>query len=148
MSPHLEGNALLDRVQSEEAQQLLSRLMFERAGPELLYPVEWWAAFIRSHQKKEELVSLLREFADAERSRDAERLVRLSRRKTGLKRELEEIKREMMKVSVYGSGKREGGDHASLLTEIAAKELAKAELAGDAKLVGEWRKRLAGRIGT
>lgn len=96
----LEENAVLDRVQTEEAQQILSRLMFEKAGPELLYPLEWWIAFIRSRQEEKKLSALSREIAEAEHDGDMELLERLLAQKLRLNRGLAEIRNEMTAIPV------------------------------------------------
>jgi hypothetical protein len=96
----LDENKLLDRVHSEEAQQVLSRLMFEKAGPELLYPVEWWTAFIKGRQTERTLGELSRKIAEAERSGDVEVLRQLLTRKGEANRRLAQIKREMREIPV------------------------------------------------
>jgi len=96
----IDENAFFDRVQSEEAQQILSQLMFEEAGPEVLYPIEWWTIFIRSRQKEKELVLLSEQIAEAERGSNAELLEKLLRQKAHVKRNLEEIRKERMSISV------------------------------------------------
>jgi DNA primase len=99
----IEESALLGEIRSEEAQQMLSKLMFDKIGPELLYPVEWWIGFIKSRRKEKALKELSLEIAQAEKSGDVGGLEGFLRRKAEANRELVEIKRDMMKVSVDSS---------------------------------------------
>ncbi|MBI5116628.1 DNA primase [Candidatus Poribacteria bacterium] len=92
--------AVFDRVQNEEAQQMLSKVMFEEMGSELLYPVEWWIGFIKGRQKKNKLNALSLEVAEAERAGDAGRVEQLLRRKTEISRDVEEIRRERARIPV------------------------------------------------
>jgi len=99
----IEESALLGEIRSEEAQQMLSKLMFDEIGPELLYPVEWWIGFRKSRRKEKTLKELSMEIAQAEKSGDVGGLEGFLRRKAEANRELVEIKRGMMKVSVDSS---------------------------------------------
>lgn len=99
----LEESVLFDRIQNEEAQQILSHLMFENIGPELLYPIEWWTGFIASRQREKRLGELAAEIAETERSGDIKLLERLLRQKTETSRDLAAIREDMMRISVYSS---------------------------------------------
>jgi DNA primase len=96
-------SALLDRIQTAEAQQILSHLMFEERGPELLYPIEWWTGFISTRQKERKLSELATEIAATERDGDIRLLEQLLKQKAEIGRELVAIKEEMMRVSVHSS---------------------------------------------
>jgi DNA primase len=96
----LDEHSLFDRIQNEKAQQILSQLMFEEAGPEMLYPIEWWTAFIKSRQKEKEMTLLSKEIAKAETAGNAELLERLLKQKSLVKRDLENIRKERMNISV------------------------------------------------
>ncbi len=136
-------NALFDRIQDEDTQRMFSRLVFDKAGPETFYPVEWWTAFIASHQKKEALANVLKEIREAEKANNHELLTELYRRKTELNRGLKNIKEQMKEIPVYGDVENKDDKLASAIAEIREREMRRAERAGDAKLVNEWKKRNA-----
>jgi len=97
---NIDEQTFFDKVQNEEAQQILSHVMFEDAGPELLYPMEWWTIFIKSRQKEKEMASLSEKIAAAETAGNAELLRRLLGQKADIKRDLESIRKERMSISV------------------------------------------------
>jgi DNA primase len=96
----VDESVLFDMVRSQQAQQMLSMLVFENAGPEAMYPIEWWIGFIRSRQQERALKELSREISEAESEGRASELQDLLRRKSQLKRELAEARKGLMEVSV------------------------------------------------
>jgi DNA primase len=99
----LEESALFDSIHDERAQQVLSHILFEDAGPESLYPIEWWTGFITSRQKEKTLGELVKKITEAEQKNDIKTLERLLRQKAEISRDLAAIKEEMMKVTVHSS---------------------------------------------
>ena len=144
-----EGNfaegALLDAVQSEDAQRLLARLSFEEAGPELLYPVEWWLTIIKNRQNEKRLSKLSAEIAEAERTGDYDRFAKLVLEKLAARRELETTRQELAQISVFLEGRESDSDLASLVAEIGPRELARAESAGDHAAAKAWKELLKSR---
>jgi len=132
---------LLDAVQNEEAQKLLSRLSFEKAGPELIYPVEWWLAIFKNRQSERMLSTLTAEIAEAERAGDTERFRRLVAQKVAARRELEQARKELAGISVFVEGRKQE-ELASLVFEIGPRELARAEKTGDYAAMRAWKQLL------
>jgi DNA primase len=132
-------SSLLDAVQNEDAQRFLSRLSFEEAGPELLYPVEWWLTIIKNRQNEKRLSALSAEIGEAERAGDIERFNQLAAQKMMARREVEKTKKELAGISVYLEGRQEEGDLPSLVAEIRPRELARAEKAGDHAAARAWK---------
>jgi DNA primase len=107
----LSEAALLDRVQDEQAQQLLTSVIVHHGGTVMLYPPEWWAMFIRSRQGQEKLSAITKEIAEAERGGDSELLRELLKRKIELHRDMTRMRREMLKIPVDSqAGTHAGGE--------------------------------------
>jgi DNA primase len=96
----MDESVLFDMVQSERAQQMLSMLVFENVGPELMYPIDWWIGFIRSRQQENALKELSRKISEAESEGSADKLENLLKRKSELKRALAEARKSLMEISV------------------------------------------------
>lgn len=97
----IDENVLFGRVQSEQAQTLLSKLMFEEAyRKESLYPPEWWRGHKKGRDEKKAFKDLSKEIAEAERSGDMEHLNKLLREKRNKKRSMAEIVETVKEVSV------------------------------------------------
>ncbi len=101
-----EENTLLDKVQNEEAQRILSKMMFEEIGSEFLYPIEWWVGFLESREKRQELNALSREIAEAERAGDIAGVEQLLRRKTEMSRDAAEIRKKIARIPVDSPAER------------------------------------------
>jgi DNA primase len=97
----IESGSLLDKVQGNEAQQLLSKLMFEetfRKDP--FYEPQWWREHMDSREEKKKSRELSREIAEAERNGNIELLNKLLAEKFEKKEKLVRIKGNISKVSV------------------------------------------------
>lgn len=136
---------LLDSVQTEEAQRILSQLSFQDAAPELLYPIEWWLAIIRNRQNEKRLSELSTKIADAERAGNIELFNRLVLEKLEARRKLEEAKSELAQISVFLERAQTGAELASLIEKIGPRELAKAEKSGDYAAARAWKELLASK---
>ncbi len=100
----IDESVFLDRLQSEQAQQMLSKLMFEEAlRKDPLYPPEWWREHKKGREEKKKFGDLSKEIAEAERNADVELLNKLLKEKLRKKRSMAEIKKDMLKVSVDAS---------------------------------------------
>jgi hypothetical protein len=100
-SERVDESVLFDRVQSEEAQTLLSKLMFEetyRKDP--LYSPEWWRGLKEGREEKKAFKDLSKEIAEAERSGNTEHLNELLREKRNKKRSMVEIVETVKDVPV------------------------------------------------
>ena len=97
----IDENALLDRVQGEEAQQLLSKLMFEDAFRESpLYPPQWWQEHKKRREERQRFRDLSKEIAEAEKSDNRELLLKLLAEKSSRAERLAKITDDVDKVSV------------------------------------------------
>ena len=97
----IEETSLLGRVQSEEGQQILSEIMFEKiVRDDPMYSVEWWREHNKRRQEEEKFSELSKEIAEAERNGDIKHLNKLLEEKRELKRQLAEMKRIILEVSV------------------------------------------------
>jgi len=97
----IEETSLLGRVQSEEGQQILSEIMFEKiVRDDPMYSVEWWREHNKRRQEEEKFGELSKEIAEAERKGDIKHLNKLLEEKRELKRQLAEMKRIILAVSV------------------------------------------------
>ena len=88
----VDESVLFDRVQSEEAQTLLSKLMFEEAyRRDPLYPPQWWSRHREGREERKAFKDLSKEIAEAERSGNKEYLFKLLREKRSKKLNMAEI---------------------------------------------------------
>jgi DNA primase len=143
----LSESNLLDAVQSEDAQRFLSQLSFADAGPELLYPVEWWLTIIKNRQNEKHLSDLSAQIAEAEAADDFERFKELILKKSQARRKVEETKKELARISVFLDGPEDEGALSSLVAEIGPRELARAENTGDYAAARAWKEFLASKEG-
>jgi DNA primase len=97
----IEETSLLGRVQSEEGQQILSEIMFENiVRDDPMYSLDWWREHSKRRQEEERFSELSKEIAEAERNGDIKRLNKLLEEKRERKRQLAEIKKIILAVSV------------------------------------------------
>ena len=106
----IDESTLFDMLDSEEAQRLLSKLMFEgtlRESP--LYPPEWWRGHKESREEKLKSGQLLKEIAEAERRGDIELLNKLLAKTGDQKRSLTGIMENVKGVHVDRSAETVAG---------------------------------------
>ena len=97
----VDESVLFDRLQSEQAQTLLSKLMFEEAyRRDPLYPPDWWRGHKEGREEKKAFKDLSREIAEAERSGNTEHLNELLREKRNKKRSMAEIVETVKEIPV------------------------------------------------
>lgn len=105
--------SLLDRVEDEQAQQLLTSVIVQSGSPVMLYPPQWWAMFIKSRQTERNLAETTKQIAEAERNGDTELLHELLRHKMELHRSVTRLRQEMLKIPVDSmAGIQDGGQTA------------------------------------
>ncbi len=97
----VDESVLFDRLQSEQARTLLSKLVFEEANRrDPLYPPEWWREHKKGREEKKAFKNLSKEIAEAERRGDTEHLNELLREKRNRKRSMAEIVETVKEVPV------------------------------------------------
>jgi DNA primase len=106
----INERALFDKLDSEEAQRLLSKLMFEgdmRESP--LYPPQWWHGHKEGRGEKKKFEELIKQIAEAEKKGDIELLNKLLIEKHQDKERLTRIKGDLSQVSVDRSAETVAG---------------------------------------
>jgi len=97
----IEENALLDKVQGEVAQQMLSKLMFEDAFRESpLYIPQWWQEHKKDREEGQRFNDLNKEIVEAEKKGDIKHLNRLLSEKYSRGERLDKVTADIHKVSV------------------------------------------------
>jgi hypothetical protein len=130
---------LLDAVQTEEAQQFLSHLMFADAAPELLYPVEWWLSIIRNRQNEKKLFALNSKIREAEQTGDLEQQFEIKKIKHEGRIKLEDDKKGVLEIPVFDKDELVNLETTfSGLIEVGLREIEKAKVSGDIKTIKRW----------
>ena len=107
----IDENSLFDRLESEEAQRLLSRLVFEEAfRKDPLYIPEWWRGHKEGREEKLKSGKLTEQISEAERKGDIDLLRKLLAEKTEKKRNLACIIANVKEVSVDSSAESAVGE--------------------------------------
>ncbi len=96
----IKEERLLDKIQDKDVQELATRLFFEKAGPEIMYSIDWWIGFIKNHENKKELFSLSQKISEAEKSGNIELINQLYKQSLEIRRDNQHLRNQMMKISV------------------------------------------------